>query len=107
LVRASDLSKHGTGYKDESSPPRKGKGKEKKENESKHICKTSLSVASSLLPRLSISYRTAVNMSTTTAPLSEAIASVTALYNDMQAKARPLVDNFESCYSVWKQICEK
>lgn len=46
-------------------------------------------------------------MSTTTAPTPEAIASVTALYNDMRAKARPLVDKFEARYTAWKQTWEK
>jgi hypothetical protein len=66
-----------------------------------------LPVATSLLPTLSISYRTSVNMSTTTAPTPEAIASVTALYDDMRAKARPLVDKFEARYTAWKQTWEK
>lgn len=45
-------------------------------------------------------------MSTATTPTSEAITSVTALYDDMRAKARPLVDKFEARYTTWKQTWE-
>lgn len=41
------------------------------------------------------------------APTPEAIASVTALYEDVRAKARPLFDKFEARYTAWKQTWER
>jgi hypothetical protein len=46
-------------------------------------------------------------MSTTTAPTSEAVASVTALHDAIRAKARPLIDKFEARYTAWKQTWAK